>query len=110
MHSLWILVVGFGCGCMSPLGWAWAGYESRSRTVWISTVFWGFMAWVVAGLAINTTVNDVPDGLGVAYPVTLLVVWFGGTIHALLLARHVLKAKLVHDEAAAQGEGFEAQR
>ncbi len=100
INSLWIVVVVAGFGCLSVFGWAWAAVLAHSRRVWIAVTIWsvGTAALVFAIVMASPEGSDGPrvepwDTISTA---AILLVWLGGSIHALLLARPVLKDRLVY--------------
>ena len=105
--SLWILLVVAGCGVLSFFGWLCAGALAQTPRVWRAVACWLVATaalWVVVVILIASTPagGDAPqpwDGIGMGL---WLAVWLGGTAHALVLCRPVLRSRVLRQDALRQ--------
>lgn len=92
IRSLWIVPVFLGAGYLSWAGWVWAGTLASSRRVWRTAAAWSAMSILTGVLTVLGRSGDVVhqpwDTLA---SLSLVLTWFGGTLHAVILRRRVLR-------------------
>lgn len=114
-NSLWIVVVFVGIGIFSVIGWLWAGSIAHSPKVWRVVRIWcGITVVVVIAVTISGIAGG-PDGKDVEPWSTIAAIlmgtaWLGGTAHAALLARTVLRERALYlDNLATATAQFRSQ-
>ncbi|WP_162933981.1 ComEA family DNA-binding protein [Actinomyces lilanjuaniae] len=101
-HSAWIVVVAAGLGIFSFLGWIWAGMMVQSRRFWCVVAVWLVLT---TGLWFSSGYDDVPEYASLMenmFGALMFICWIGGTSHALIMRRTVLRAVMKREDALAR--------
>jgi hypothetical protein len=106
VNSLWIAAVVLGLGFLSILGWVWGAAVARTRWMWMLVAGYGLLtvlAWTLLALSPVDADGNITGPVSDAFAVVVVVVWLGGSIHAALTGKSVLRlaaARRAHSNSA----------
>lgn len=111
--SLWMLAVPLGFGFLSVAGWAIAAAISKSNPIRIALAVY-LVLTVVAFLMVTALDSQTVEGenlfdagaMGDVALAIVVILWLVGTVHAAVMMRHVLRARVLHLESIGRGVGL----
>jgi Helix-hairpin-helix motif len=94
-HSLWVLVPLVTCGILTWAAFVYIGVRARRPAWWIAGIVYAVLTGVAFALTVGQSTAD-PTGVDAQGALTMIV-FLGGTVHAVLVNRAWLRWRSEHN-------------